>query len=105
MMTNNIVVSDISMPMSRHIVFPSKFAANALCSRSDTQFLNSLEYAQQATDDHTEHECRQIVRLRSGTELEVTISPYDLYDVVFLLELGGRAYAWELLPRMPPPHP
>ena len=81
-MANNIV----SEP--RHLACPSKFVCNTVCSHSDTQFVNILVSAQQAIDDHNEKEWRRIIRVRSGAEFEVTITPHFQCDFMFMLELG-----------------
>lgn len=58
------------------MVVPLHFVRNAICDRSDTQFVNMKESAQQAIDDYTEKEWRRNIRQRSGAELEITIAPH-----------------------------
>ena len=82
LMANNIVST------SRYLVALSTFVRNALCDRSDTQFVSMLESAQQAIDDYTEKEWRRIIRQRSGAELEVTITSHYQCDFMFMLQLG-----------------
>ena len=66
----------------------SKCVRNARCDRSDTQFVNILDSAQQAVDDDTEQEWRRIIRQRSGAELEVTITPHYQCGFMFMVQLG-----------------